>query len=242
MLGTSAIKVDGRGWNVEFTLDDQASISQVEESLRGYLRDTRPWYDGAIITVNVGRRMLSPQELCRVTELLEEEFHVHIGSLRCKAETLEEALSKETGLPITVALNGQERSTDGTAYLHETPRVVRGTCRSGTTIRHMGDLVIVGDVNPGAEVAATGDILVFGTLRGIAHAGINGLDPVRAVIIALWMQPSQIRIGPQLALAPMERRATASSSYPEIAYVSGATIAVAPYKGRIQWEEEGITL
>ena len=76
MIGASAIKVDGRGWNVEFTLDDQASISQVEESLRDYLRDTRPWYDGAVVTVNVGRRMISPHELCRLKELLEEEKQI----------------------------------------------------------------------------------------------------------------------------------------------------------------------
>ncbi len=242
MLGTSAIKVGGRGWDIEFTLDDQASIAQVEESLREYLRDTRGWYDGALITVDVGRRMLSPHELCGLKQFLEEEFHIRIGSLKCKAETLEESLSKETGLPITLSLNGQEHTGNGGAYLQETTRLVRGTCRSGTTIRHRGDLVIFGDVNPGAEVIATGDVLVFGTLRGMAHSGVNGLDPLRAVIIALSMQPTQLRIGPQLALSPIEGRGTASSLYAEMAYVSGSTIVVVPYKGRFHWEEEESTL
>ena len=242
MYGTSAIKVDGRGWNVEFTLDDTVSISQVEQSLRDYLSGSYRWYDGAIITVNVGRRMLSPEDLCSLKRLLEQEFHVRIGSLQCKVETLQEALAEQTGLPISLALNGLQPGSKIGEHPQEYTKLVKGTCRSGTIIHHLGDLVVFGDVNPGSEVAVTGDILVFGALRGIAHAGVEGTNSVQAVIIAFSMQPAQLRIGPHLAMAPVEGRAAKTSLYPEIAYIKGDNIVVAPYSGWFQLEEEGSTL
>jgi septum site-determining protein MinC len=78
--------------------------------------------------------------------------------------------------------------------------VVRGTLRSGQTIHHAGHVTVIGDVNPGAEVVAGGDIIVWGKLRGIAHAGAMGDDG--ALVCALQLAPSQIRIGSHIARPP----------------------------------------
>lgn len=77
------------------------------------------------------------------------------------------------------------------------PQVVRHTLRSGQQIVHPGDVIVVGDVNPGATVVAGGDVLVFGALRGQAFAGQP--DHRDAAVYALRFQPSQIRIGDQVA-------------------------------------------
>ena len=243
MIGTSAIRVDGRGWDVAFTLDDTVSISQVEQSLREYLTSSYRWYEGAVINVNVGRRMLKPEDVSKLKYILEHEFHIRIGSIQCEVEVLQEALANQMDSRVSLILNEDRAGAKLGDPSREYTKLVKGTCRSGTIIHHRGDLVVYGDVNPGAEVAVTGDILIFGALRGIAHAGIEESNSRHAVIIAFSMQPSQLRIGPHMAMAPVEDMGRGKISlHPEIAYVKEDRIVVATYSGWFQLEEEGSTL
>lgn len=81
--------------------------------------------------------------------------------------------------------------------------VHQGTLRSGDHLQAEGAVLVLGDVNPGARVSAGGDVLVWGRLRGIAHAGCHGEG--RARIVALHLQPLQLRIADAVARGPQER-------------------------------------
>jgi septum formation inhibitor MinC len=99
----------------------------------------------------------------------------------------------------------------------------RGSLRGGQSLQQLGTIVVVGDVNPGAELVATGDIVVFGALRGTAHAGAQG--DVAARVLALDLSPTQLRIATLIAAdAGGERPRT-----PEVAFVEGDRIAIAPH-------------
>ena len=106
-------------------------------------------------------------------------------------------------------------------------RLVVGPVRSGVIVDHPGHVIVVGDVNPGAEVRAEGSIIVVGRLRGVAHAAIG-----RAIgfIIALSLQPQQLRIGRTVARAADADR---PSDGAEIAYATGETIVVERFSGRL---------
>ncbi|UBF29386.1 septum site-determining protein MinC [Kovacikia minuta CCNUW1] len=95
------------------------------------------------------------------------------------------------------------------------PLYLETTLRSGADIRHNGTVVVLGDLNPGSSVTAEGDILVWGRLRGVAHAGSKG--NARCLIMALKMEPTQIRIADFVARAP---EAPPAQYYPEVAYVT----------------------
>lgn len=97
----------------------------------------------------------------------------------------------------------------------EEPLYIQMTLRSGTEIRHNGTVIVMGDLNPGSTIVAEGDILVWGRLRGIAHAGCKG--NARCLIMALQMEPTQIRIAECVARAPENPPA---QFFPEVAYVS----------------------
>lgn len=101
----------------------------------------------------------------------------------------------------------------------------RGTLRGGQAIRQRGSIVVLGDVNPGAELVATGDIVVVGALRGIAHAGAQG--DIGACVFALDLSPTQLRIGPHIAVAPEGERRRIPA--PELARVEDGRIVIAPY-------------
>jgi len=107
------------------------------------------------------------------------------------------------------------------------PRLVFGPVRSGRIVDHVGHLIVIGDVNPGAEVRAEGSIIVLGRLRGVAHAAI-GRDA--GCIIALSLQPQQLRIGRMVARAGDADRPGGGA---EIAYATGETIVVERFSGRL---------
>ena len=102
------------------------------------------------------------------------------------------------------------------------PLYLQTTLRSGAEIRHPGTVVVMGDLNPGSSVVADGDILVWGRLRGITHAGASGNQ--NSQIMALQMEPTQLRIADWVARAP---EAALDQFYPEIAYIAADGIQIA---------------
>lgn len=106
------------------------------------------------------------------------------------------------------------------------PLYLQTTLRSGAEIRHPGSVMIVGDVNPGSSIVAEGDILVWGRLRGTVHAGAAG--NARCLIMALQMEPTQIRIAEVVARPP---ETPPQQLYPEVAYVTPQGIRITGAKG-----------
>ncbi|MBE9215321.1 septum site-determining protein MinC [Plectonema cf. radiosum LEGE 06105] len=101
------------------------------------------------------------------------------------------------------------------------PLYLETTVRSGVEIRHRGSVIILGDVNPGGIVVADGDILIWGRLRGIAHAGAQGNS--ECTIMALQMEPTQLRIADALARAPEK---SPTQIYAEVAYMTAEGIRI----------------
>jgi septum site-determining protein MinC len=95
------------------------------------------------------------------------------------------------------------------------------TVRSGVEFRHPGPVIILGDLNPGGIVVADGDILVWGRLRGIAHAGASGNR--ESLIMALQMEPTQLRIADAVARAPEK---SPPQFYPEVAHITPQGIRI----------------
>jgi septum site-determining protein MinC len=101
------------------------------------------------------------------------------------------------------------------------PLYMEMTIRSGVEIRHPGTVIILGDVNPGGIVVADGDILVWGRLRGVAHAGANGNS--ECLIMALQMEPTQLRIADAVARAPEK---PPKQFHAEVAHVTSGVIRI----------------
>jgi len=223
-----AVRVRGRGRHLDFVVDDEAPFEAVEQDLQSLLRRLRDRLSGAVVTLYAGRRLLNTLEMLRLRQVLLASG-VQVAEVWGDGARLEQALSESTGLPISLSL--PRRRLEVEPEFAPTPTrgstlLVRGTCRSGSAIHHEGDVVVLGDVNPGAEVVATGDILVFGALRGMAHAGARGNHS--AVIVALSLQPTQLRIGRLVGIGSEDLRPEEDTG-PEIAYVTEDGIVIEPY-------------
>ncbi len=101
------------------------------------------------------------------------------------------------------------------------PLFLTKTLRSGIEVRHSGMIVMLGDINPGGTLISDGDILVWGRLRGVAHAGASG--DRSACIMALKMEPTQLRIADKVARAPANKL---EEFYPEVAHIAADSIRI----------------
>lgn len=111
-----------------------------------------------------------------------------------------------------------------------TGQFFKGNLRSGQVLETETSVIILGDVNPGASVVSTGNIVVIGALKGTAFAGATGNES--AFVLALELNPVQIRIADTIARAP-------DASYKEeikesrIAFLEDGNIYIEPINKKV---------
>ncbi|MDZ4159088.1 MAG: septum site-determining protein MinC, partial [Anaerolineaceae bacterium] len=108
----------------------------------------------------------------------------------------------------------------------ESAVLLQRTLRSGFKVAFQGHVVILGDVNPGAEIVAGGSVIVWGCLRGVVHAGAEGNE--QAVVCALTLAPTQLRIAGAIAVTPPGKGA----SQPEIARLHEGQVVAVRWKAK----------
>lgn len=199
------------------------SWSDMWEQLKQRLNaGERFWQPNSEVHLIAKDQLLDGRQLQAIGDALtEEKLHlkrVHTTRRQTAVVAAAAGYSVEQSPPVA-ALN--QKSVKSTQLLAD-PLYLQMTVRSGAEIRHPGTVVILGDVNPGGSIVAAGDILVWGRLRGITHAGAEGNS--QCVIMALQMQPTQLRIADFVARAPETQPA---QFYPEVAYITPEGIRIA---------------
>lgn len=92
MQEADTIQVLGRGTSVDFTIDDSVPFEIAERSLREYLEVCRGLYSSGTVSVNVGRRILAPDQLSAIKKILDSETGLTVSRYWCAPETLQSAL------------------------------------------------------------------------------------------------------------------------------------------------------
>jgi septum site-determining protein MinC len=195
-------------------------LAKLEERLRG----TAPFFKGGQVALDVGRRELSVKEIGHIQALL-AKHEVTLGTVISEVPVTRAAacrLDLETKRSAQPRPRPERRAEDEFSE----GALIRRTLRSGQVTRHPGHVVVVGDVNAGAEVIAGGDIVIWGNLRGTVHAGATGDD--QAIVCALDLAPTQLRIGKHIARPPEEK--SQRRIVPEVASVEEERIIVKAWK------------
>ncbi|MDX1994946.1 MAG: septum site-determining protein MinC [bacterium] len=215
------------------TLSSTAEWPTITGDLAARIDEQGAFFQGATVTVEFGERPVSKHELSSLKALLDRRGMTLSVVLSDSATTLNAAdaldvrtstaaytpgrTPNETLAKTPDAINPEEEGTEGV--------LIRRTVRNGRTVHSQGHVVILGDVNPGAEVVAGGDVIVWGKLRGNVHAGANGDET--AVVCALDMTPTQLRIASYITTSPPGKRRRAK---PEMAVVRDHQIIVEAWK------------
>lgn len=201
---------------------DPAEWAILREEITLHLNSgNRFWQPNTAVHLMVGDRLLDSRQLQDIDELLQSAQLCMKCVCTQRRQTAVAAVT--TGYSVeqmTQLEHLTEYQNPGKAL--DPPLYLQMTIRSGTEIRHPGSIVVLGDVNPGGSLVAEGDIFVWGRLRGVAHAGAEGNTTSR--IMALHMQPTQLRIADKVARAPEK---PPSLYQPEVAYINNGSIRIA---------------
>jgi septum site-determining protein MinC len=182
----------------------------------------RFWQANTEVHLQAQERLLDIRQLQALAELLSEHDLKLKRVITQRRQTALAAVTAGYSVEQPDTVNHLVQSPQQPGQALSNPLYLQTTVRSGIEIRHPGTIIILGDTNPGSSLLASGDILVWGRLRGMAHAGIDGNRSCR--IMALHMQPTQLRIADLLARPP---ETPPANFLPEVAYVGDNAIRIA---------------
>ena len=200
-----------------------ALLEQVDEQA-AFLR-------GARLALDVGNHILKAADLGQLSKDLAER-ELQLWAVLSESP-LTERSAQSFGLATRLSKprpEVQAAALETTLQSGEAGILVHRTLRSGYSLQHPGHVVVIGDVNPGAEIIAGGDVLIWGRLRGMVHAGAQGNEG--AMVCALDLSPTQLRIAGAISLTPKRR----GKPQPERAFLqNGQVVAEAwdPKRDRV---------
>ncbi len=227
-MSTDTITIKGIRQGLLVTLGNRGWSDELA-ALEVRLGASPAFFRGGRVALDVGALELSRSEIEGARALL-THHQVELWAV-VSTNPSTEAAAQELELVISIKpdlapspLPGPKAASEDEASPIAEGLVVRRTLRSGQGIRHPGDVVVIGDVNPGAEIVAGGNIVVWGRVRGLVHAGALGDED--AVICALDLAPTQLRIAGHIARSPEDRRRKPA---PEMASVHEGRIVAIPW-------------
>jgi septum site-determining protein MinC len=204
-------------------MPDEATWFDIWQQLKHRLNaGGRFWQDDTIVHLMADDQLLDGQKLQAIADALSEVQLKLQRVFTCRRQTAVAAATAGYSVEQQAPSNSLHKNPVESTELLAEPLYLQTTVRSGIEIRHPGTIVILGDLNPGGTVIATGDIFIWGRLRGIAHAGASGNRTCR--IMALQMEPTQLRIADAVARAP---ETPPSQFHSEVAYITSSGIRIA---------------
>ncbi len=222
MSPSALVKVKGVRDGLLITLAD-GPWAEVRQALLALIREKQEFFRGARVALDVGHRAIRAADLGKLRdELADYEvtlWAVVSGSPKTQANAQALGLATRLSKPLPRERLPRARPPS----LGEEALLVPRTLRSGMRVEYQGHVVVLGDVHPGAEIVATGHVIVWGRLKGTVHAGAQG--NTEAVVCALDLAPTQLRIAEVIATAPPRR----GRSRPEKARLQDGQVIAEPW-------------
>ncbi len=220
MSDSSLLQIKGIRDGLMVTLGD-AAWTVLRQALLARIQDQPAFFQGARMALDVGNQILNVTELSDLRDRL-SEAGITLWAVISNSPTTENT-AQILGLATRIHKPRPQEIQTARGIDDETALWVNKTLRSGTRIEFAGHIVVFGDVNPGAEVIAGGSVIVWGRLRGVVHAGANGKQD--AVVCALDLSPTQLRIAGEIAIAPRRE----GKPQPEIARLKDGQLHAEPW-------------
>jgi septum site-determining protein MinC len=226
-MADEAIAIRGIREGLLMTIKPEAGDwTEMVSRLAARIDEQRAFFKGARVALDVGSRPVIHHELDSLKAILTKREITLWAVVSSSSTTI--VAARNLGLETT--LIAQSEQLDTPSINPEEPGkpgvFIDHTLRSGRTVRTNGNVIVYGDVNAGAEVVAGGSIIIWGRLRGTVHAGANGDES--AVVCALDLAPTQLRIAGYITVSPQDKR---RKPLPETAAVRQGRIVAEPWNG-----------
>lgn len=247
------VAIKGVKSGIVLKLDPSMDFNELLPLIKEKFSASASFFGNAGMALSVEGREVSEAETSKIIEIIEKNTELKIGAVFINDELLEKKFSD------ALHANGMKNRTESAdvarqigkltqenealvealrnsgSFNSNTAEIFVGNLRSGSSYGAKGSLLILGDVKPGAEVFAGGCIFVLGSLLGNASAGAMGDD--RAFVMALNLDPLQVRIADSLAISEDKesgkgkrlsifRGSQGQSNGPEVAVISNGHIVI----------------
>lgn len=184
---SSTVMIKGNKSGIVLVLDKEAAFSDLKKDIADKFQESAKFLGKTTMAIRFDGRVLTTVEQKAVIQIIEENSDLRIACVVDQNKEEEEIFQKS--LEESLAnLN----TNSGQFY--------KGNLRSGQVLEMETSVVVIGDVNVGARVVSKGNIIIIGNLKGNAFAGAGGNN--NAFVLALGMEPIQIRIADFIARAP----------------------------------------
>ncbi len=203
---------------------EEGEWQEVHDFLLDQIDQQAEFLRGARVALDVGNQVLKAVDLGQLRSQLSDR-EITLWAVISNSPTTEQT-AQTLGMATRIIKAKPEQvdqSFSPGVHSGEQAILLHRTLRSGFSIHFPGHVVVIGDVNPGAEIIAGGNIVIWGRLRGMAHAGAEG--NAEAIVCALDLMPTQLRIADQISITPKQRKKV----QPEIVRLREGEVVAEPW-------------
>lgn len=206
----NSVIIKGTKSGIIVVLDPTMDFNDLKENVAKKFEESKKFLGNAAMALSFEGRELTNDEQREILNVINENSDLHIV---CIIDT-----DKEKEKIFSQSLNDRLMELQS-----NTGQFYKGNLRSGQVLEVESSIIVIGDVNNGAKVVSKGNIVILGSLKGNAFAGAAG--NAKAFVVALDMEPVQIRIADTIARAP-DKKSKDVVKEPKIAFVDDGNIYI----------------
>lgn len=234
------VTIKGTKSGIILVLDRDVTFTELRKEIAEKFQEASSFLGKNKMGLIIRGRKLSDNEQAEVVDIITNNSNLTITCIideesaterLFNVEREEKALEERTAAFSEKVTESVQTLPDNSALIYS------GNLRSGQDISCEQSIVILGDVKPGGSVTSYGSIFILGELRGNAFAGAGGDQ--NAIIMALKLDPLQVRIADAIAISPdaekgpklrlRKKKIITSENEPEVAYIDNGHIVKTLY-------------
>ncbi len=183
----NSVMIKGNKHGIVVVLDAKIGFDDLKQEIAQKFKESAKFLGNAQMAISFEGRKLTDEEQREILNTISENSDLHVVCIVDFDEEKDKVFKK--------ALDDKLMELSNT-----TGQFYKGNLRSGQILETETSVIVIGDVNPGASIVSKGNIIVLGALKGTVFAGATG--NTNSFVLALDMNPGQIRIADTIARAP----------------------------------------
>jgi septum site-determining protein MinC len=213
----NSVIIKGNKYGIIVVLSPDLPFEELKLVIAEKFKESSKFFENAKMAISFEGRKLTNEEQKEVLDIIGENTDMHIVCVMENDPETEDTFKKTVEQRL-LELN------------NNTGQFYKGILRSGASLEFETSVIIIGDVNHGARVVSKGNIIVLGALKGNAFAGATG--NTNSFVVALDMNPTQIRIADTIARAP-DKPVKQEVKEAKIAFLEDGNIYIEPLNKNI---------
>lgn len=200
----NSVVIKGNKYGIIVMLDKEISFDDLKEKVAEKFRESSKFLGKSEMGITFEGREIDDEQTKELLDVISDNSDVNIVCVmdtdKDREEYFKRAVESVSEQPEEAVVQSETLTEPVRDYnIGSEGQFYRGTLRSGQVVESEGSIVILGDVNPGAKVVSSGNVVILGALKGTVYAGVTGDST--SFVVALEMNPMQIRIGDYIARA-----------------------------------------